>query len=320
MIKSKNKKEGDDDAPPFNSISIQPNIPFMKKSKLLLTRAAIITLAFSLVSTGFAGVADPGGEVSRKIFDAQKDSLLWISVVAKISYTSEGATDSPMNLPEQENKLEAYGTVITSDGLLVTALSSIDQSRYVSGREITTRTGSRVKLDASVDIKEVRIIMPDGEEVPADVVFKDTDLDLAFVRARADSKQFKAAKFLPIDLKNSAKAVIAEETITLLRADDVLNRQPSIVRGQVTVLVKKPREFVRATSAAPGTPTFNTESKLLGIGTVRFMQGKQPTVVLIPSPDVLELVEQAKAAKAKPVEKEEKKVEKSETPEKSESK
>jgi S1-C subfamily serine protease len=220
-----------------------------------------------------------------------------------------------MNLPEQENKLEAYGTVITSDGLLVAALSTIDQSRLISGREITTRTGSRIKLDATVDIKEVRILLPDGEEVPADVIFKDTDLDLAFIRARADSKQFKSAKFIPVDLKNSAKAVIAEETITLMRADDVLNRQPSVARGQVTVLVTKPREFVRATSAAPGTPTFNTDGKLLGIGTVRIVQGKQPTVVLIPASEVVELSEQAKTAKAKPVVKEEKKPEKTEKPE-----
>lgn len=290
----------------------------MKKTKTLFTSGATFALALTLVSNAPAGVADPGGEVSRKIFDAHKDSLLWISVVAKISYTTEGATDSPMNLPEQERKLEAYGTVISTDGLLVTALSSIDPSRIISGQEITTRTGSRVKLDASVNIKEVQIILPDGEEVPADVVFKDTDLDLAFIRAKAESKQFKLAKFIPVDLKNSAKPVIAEETITLLRADDVLNRQPSIVRGQVTVLVTKPREFIRATSAAPGTPTFNTDSKLLGIGTVRFVQGKQPTVVLIPSPDVLKLAEEAKVAKAKPVEKEEAKPEKTEKSEKSE--
>lgn len=284
----------------------------MKRTNMLFTTGATLALALSIVSNGFATVADPAGDVARKIFDTQKDSLLWISVVAKVSFTSEGATDSPMNLPEQENKLEAYATVISSDGLLVTALSAIDQSRLISGREITTRTGSRVKLDATVDIKEVRIILPDGEEVPADVIFKDTDLDLAFIRARADSKQFKSAKFIPVDLKNSAKAVIAEETVTLMRADDVLNRQPSVARGQVTVLVSKPREFVRVTSAAPGTPTFNMDSKLLGIGTVRIVQGKQPTVVLIPASEVVELAEQAKNAKAKPVEKEEKKPEKTE--------
>jgi hypothetical protein len=285
----------------------------MNPTKTIIKATAVFALAASLVSNSSAGLADPGGEVSRKIFDSQKDSLLWISVVAKISYTTEGATDSPMNLPEQERKLEAYGTVISSDGLLVTALSSIDPSRIISGQEITTRTGSRVKLDASVNIKEVQIVLPDGEEVPAEVVFKDTDLDLAFVRAKADSKQFKLAKFVPVDLKNSAKAIIAEETITLLRADDVLNRQPSIVRGQVTVLVSKPREFVRCTSAAPGTPTFNTDSKLLGIGTVRFVQGKQPTVVLIPASEVAGLAEQAKSIKPKAVEKEEAKPEKTES-------
>ena len=142
--------------------------------------------------------------------------------------------------------------------------------------------------------------MPDGVEVPAEVVMKDTDLDLAFIRAKADSKQFKLAKFVPIDLKDSAKAVMAEETITLMRGDEVLNRQPSIVRGQVTVLMTKPREFIRATSGAPGTPTFNTDGKFLGIGTVRFVQNRTPTAVLLPAADVQEFAELAKTASAKP--------------------
>ena len=271
----------------------------MKHTKSFCRFNAVLGLAVTLAASTFAGVPDPGGEVSRKLFADHSDSVLWISVVAKISYTSEGATDSPMNLPESENKFEAYGTVVSTNGLLVTALSGIDPSRAISGREITTRSG-KVRLDASVIIKEVQIIMPDGVEVPAEVVMKDVDLDLAFIRAKADSKQFKAAKFIPIDLKDSAKAVMAEETITLMRADEVLNRQPSVVRGQVTVLVSKPREFVRATSAAPGTPTFNTDGKFLGIGTVRFVQSRQPTAVLLPAADVQEFAELAKTATAKP--------------------
>ena len=280
----------------------------MKNTKSFSQSIAALALAVTLASPALAGVADPGGEVARKLFVAHGDSVLWISVVAKISYTSEGATDSPMNLPESENKFEAYGTVVSTNGLLVCALSGIDPSRAISGREITTRSG-KVRLDASVIIKEVQIIMPDGVEVPAEVVMKDTDLDLAFIRAKADSKQFKSAKFVPIDLKESAKAVMAEETITLMRADEVLNRQPSVVRGQVTVLVSKPREFIRATSAAPGTPTFNTDGKFLGIGTVRFVQSRQPTAVLLPAADVVEFAELAKTASAKPETKDDKKPE-----------
>ena len=290
----------------------------MKCSKTFFRSSAVFALAVTLIAPAFAGVPDPGGDVSRKIFAANRDSVLWISVVAKISYTTEGATDSPMNMPDTESKFEGYATVVSTNGLLVTALSAIDPSRAISGREYTTRSG-KVRVDASVVIKEVLIIMPDGVEVPAEVVMKDTDLDLAFIRAKADSKQFKLAKFVPIDIKDSAKAVMAEETVTLLRADEVLNRQPSVVRGQVTVLVTKPREFIRATSGAPGTPTFNTDGKFLGIGTVRFVQNRQPTVVLLPAADVQEFAELAKTAAAKPDSKSDSKdADKSET--KSESK
>lgn len=271
----------------------------MKNSKSVFRFSACLAMAVLLSASTFGGVPDPAGEVARRLFETNRDSVLWISVVAKISYTTEGATDSPMNMPDSENKFEGYGTVVSTNGLLVTALSAIDPSHAISGREITTRSG-KVRLDASVIIKEVLIIMPDGVEVPAEVVMKDTDLDLAFIRAKADSKQFKLAKFVPINIKDSAKAVMAEETITLMRGDEVLNRQPSIVRGQVTVLMTKPREFVRATSGAPGTPTFNTDGKFLGIGTVRFVQNRTPTAVLLPAADVQEFAELAKTAAAKP--------------------
>ena len=295
----------------------------MKNTRSFQPLGAVFALALTLTTAVFAGVPDAGGDVSRKLFATHSDSVLWLSVVAKVSYTTEGATDSPMNLPEQENKFEAYATVISTNGLLVTALSSIDPSRAISGREITTRSGSRVKIDASVNIKEVQIIMPDGVEVPAEVVMKDVDLDLAFIRAKADSKQFKSVNFTAIDLKDSAKAVMAEETITLMRGDDVLNRQPAVVRGQVSVLITKPREFVRVPSAAPGTPTFNTDGKFLGIGTVRLVQNRQPTIVLIPATDVLEFAELAKKAVVKPDVKTEKKPDakpEDKTPAKSESK
>src|SRR5689334_6223216 len=137
----------------------------MKNPKAFSRFATALTLGITLSIPAFAGVPDPGGDVARKLFATNRDSVLWISVVAKISYTSEGATYSPMSLPDSEIKFEGYGTVVSTNGLLVTALSAIDPSRVISGREITARSG-KVRLDASVIIKEVQIIMPDGVEVP----------------------------------------------------------------------------------------------------------------------------------------------------------
>jgi len=246
-----------------------------------------------------AATMDPSIASARKILSARQDSVLWISAVCKMSFSAEGGSDDPVNIPDQERKVECLGTVIGTNGMMVTALSSIDPSKEVSGREVRTASGT-VRIEASSVLKEVRIVLPDGVEVPADVVMKDVDLDLAFLLARADAKEFKEAVFKAVDLKDSAPVSIADEVVSIARADEVLSRQPVVFNGQVNVLVKKPREFIRASSAGVGTPTFDLEGKLVGIGVVRSSKEKRSMVVLLPAADIEEIAEQARTAAAKP--------------------
>jgi S1-C subfamily serine protease len=202
-------------------------------------------------------------------------------------------------LPDQERKFEATGTIVDPSGLVVVALSTIDPAKEISGREFNTQQG-RVKIDATATLKEVKIILPDGVEVPADVVMKDIDLDLAFVRPKADSKEGKTATYKALDLKNGVAADIADDTVTVWRMEDVMNHKPGVMGGQVLALTQKPRTFVRVSNAILGCPTFSMDGKLIGIGVVRSAKDKAPVIVVLPSADILEVAEQAKAAKPAP--------------------
>ena len=252
--------------------------------------AALVLLTCALPLQSRA--EDAAAVAARKLFAEKQDAVVWITAVIKISYSAEGSKDGPMNIPDREQKMEGLGTFIEPGGLLVTAMSSIDPSREISGREFRG-----MKLEASTTLKEVRIIMPDGTEIPGEVLLRDVDLDLAFIRPKPGAKEAEGVTFKAIDLKNSHKAGVAEEAIALARMDEVLNRVASVSVGQVTAVTRKPREFVRATSAQPGCPVFSVDGRLMGIGAVRFVRSKGSSVVLIPAPDVLELAEQAKAAK-----------------------
>src|SRR5262249_30293582 len=125
---------------------------------------------------------------ARKIFGEKQESVVWLSAVAKISYSSDGARDSGINIPDREQKTESLGTIIDPSGRAGTALSSLDPSRDVSGREIRTRKGM-IKIDANAVLKEVKIILADGTEIPAELVMRDADLDLAFVKPKAGAKE-----------------------------------------------------------------------------------------------------------------------------------
>jgi CBS domain-containing protein len=262
-------------------------------------RGAVALALFVTSSVLLTAAEDPAVAAARKIFREHQDAVVWVTGVSRINLTAEGG-DAPGNIPEQERKFEALATVITTNGLLVAALDGIDPSHQISGREVMMGS-SKVRLDATATLKEMLVVMPDGTEVPAEVVMKDVDLNLAFLRVKPDSKELDGQVFKPVNLKDSAKVEIAEEVVSLGRADEVLNRQPSVLCGQVTVLVRKPREFVRVTSAGPGTPTFNLDGRLVGIAVNRFVTGKGAITVLIPAADVLEIAEQAKSAAAKAV-------------------
>ncbi|MCX6922882.1 MAG: serine protease [Verrucomicrobia bacterium] len=255
---------------------------------LICASAALLALA--------ARSEDDLNAAARKILTNKQDSVVWISAIAKTSFTATGAKDSAMNVPDQESKVEALATIIDPSGLAVTMLSQVDPGRNVSGRSVRTAQGV-VKVEASSTLKEVKVIMPDGTEIPAEIVMKDADLDLAFVRIKASSKEAKGVAFQAVDLKDSAPGGILDEVVTISRMDEVLNRVPSVARGQINTITKKPHQFLRAGGAIGGCPTFLVNGKLLGITAARLVTGKSPWAVIIPAADVLEIAEQAKNVK-----------------------
>jgi S1-C subfamily serine protease len=258
--------------------------------------------AFAWASLSFLprpASAEEASAAAKKIFSEQQDAVIWLSAVAKISYNAEGAKDSPVNIPDRESKVESLGTIIDPSGMVVTALSNVDPARDISGREYRT-SGGTVKIEATANLKEVKIIMPDGTEIPAELVMRDVDLDLAFIKPKPGSKEGKGVTYKSLDLKNSSAAEVTDDAITLSRTDEVLNRAASVTRGQIISVTKKPREFLRATGASVGCPTFTSDGKIIGITVNRSVRGRSSHAVLIPATDVLEIAEQARQTKPAP--------------------
>jgi hypothetical protein len=115
-------------------------------------------------------------EKALALHTTYQNSVLFLSAVVEVEYT---AGDNPAK--KEERKVEMLGTVIGKDGLMVVSLSGLDVASTVDGRMVNGPQGP-IKLSAKGTTKEVKILMPDGTEVAAKVAFKDTDLDLAFIR------------------------------------------------------------------------------------------------------------------------------------------
>ncbi|MEI8038942.1 MAG: serine protease [Verrucomicrobiota bacterium] len=228
---------------------------------------------------------------AQSLASAHQDSVLFLSAVVEIELT---AGDNPVK--KEERKVEILGTVIGADGLIVVPLSTLDVASMIDGRSMNGPKGP-VKISAKGTTKEVKILLPDGSEVPAKVAFKDPDLDLAFIRPEKSA----AVKLTPVDIANNAPMAVLDDVIVLGRLGKDLNREPVVMTNEVIALIHKPRTFGKLGSQALGMPVFNTAGKFLGLGINRFSakgdsdsQGPMPSSVVLPAADLVESAAQAK--------------------------
>jgi hypothetical protein len=208
------------------------------------------------------------------------------------------AADRPgMSIPEREQKVRSDATVIDKTGLVVLSLSAIDPARLLDGRETNTPAGP-MKMEASATVKELEIILADGTEIPATMVFKDADADLAFVRPKADAPEVKGVTFAPVDLTSSSRAAAADPTVSVTRLDDVFNNEPALTMGQVSAVIERPRACFLTTNMVRSCPTFALDGTLLGIGAVRITKAQGQALVIVPASEIGKLVAQVPAANA----------------------
>ncbi len=253
----------------------------------LLISAALLAATVVPASAADAALKDK----ALALASAYKDSVLFLSAVVEIEVT---AGDNPSR--KEERKLEMLGTVIGADGLMVVPLSTLDVASAIDGRTMNGPQGP-VKISAKGTTKEVKILMPDGTEIPARVAFKDPDLDLAFIRPEKPAD----AKLTPVLTADAAPMTLLEDVIILGRLGKELNREPVVMTNEIIALVTKPRTFAKLGSPSLGMPVFNRDGKFLGIGINRFSakgdsdtQSAMPNNVVLPAADLLESAVQVK--------------------------
>jgi len=229
--------------------------------------------------------------VARSLYESAQKSIVTIRLVLKISM---GSRDS-------EQKAEAIGTVIDASGLTVVAATAIDPA--AAFRAAMQSRSSQFKVD--VKVNEAAILMPDGTEVEADVVFKDDGLGLAFVRPREVPKEVSV-----VALKATRPAQVLDEVLLVGRYGRSASRTAWVDQTRVRAIVRGPHPFAicgEEAASAIGTIGYGLDGAPLGIFVGRAANdgeggGSAPRamVVLRPLSDLLEATEQAKAAKLPP--------------------
>ena len=249
-----------------------------------MKKLILFTLALFL-GASFQAIAKKPESLWRNLLKENANCVTWVSVTVKLEISAGGRS-----LPPQEQKLEALGTIIAKDGLTVLSLNTVDPTANILSR--LRSPGASV----NVNYTEVMLLMQDGTEVPAKLLLKDSDLDLAYVLPIKERKEeYKDAVFSKVP--NSVEGntpLILDEVVSLGKLRKTLYRQSTLRRGWVNAVIEKPRQYFVIENTFPGTPVFDKNGKWLGVVVYKMVSGRPSEIVTLPAIDILEIAGQVR--------------------------
>lgn len=244
-----------------------------------------LTLLLGFIPTARA-LSEAEAEAGRNLLKRYADVVVGVEMVVTLK-GMQG--DKP--LPPREQKREVNGTFVNASGLTVLSLGSVDPRVGIPPAML-----AQIRLDEP-EFKEVKLRLADGTEIPARVVLKDADLDLAFI-----APESPLAQPVPyVDLSVSAEAVILGTYYDIARGSKLAQRVPAVRVVNVTGIIERPRRYLLMNDYSPGCPVFDAQGRPLGIA-LRHIAGAQSAgFIVLPVADVAEIATQAAAIKIEPV-------------------
>src|SRR5579859_489228 len=174
-------------------------------------------------------VADELGDKGRDVFKKYRHSVVTVQIVVKTKFSMGG-----MGGPGNESRQDVTGTIIDPSGLTVLSLSATDPGQMVQS-VMSGMSDDDSKFKLETELSDVKILLEDGTEVPAEVVLRDKDLDLAFVRPKAKI----TAELTPLDLGNSAKVEMLDQVIAPNRLGNAAGRAYAASVERISAIVER---------------------------------------------------------------------------------
>lgn len=227
----------------------------------MMKMAGWFGLAALVLGAALGMPARAGEEVTagRAIVAKWADTVVTVKLAAKVRITMGGEDQT------QEHKSESTGTVLDATGLIVASLTQIDPSEAFARMGDDEETKG---MKLSIDITDLKVRFADGLELPAKIVLRDKDLDLAFLRLVKPP----AAPLTAVDSGTASAAGLLDQVIILSRMGSVANRTIAATVDRIEAVVEKPGKFfVPGGGGSPslGCPVFGLDGKLVGIELLR---------------------------------------------------
>jgi hypothetical protein len=250
-----------------------------KTNKYKLIALCFLFLSGTLLTPAWA---DEAGDLSKAVLEKWQDAIITARVVVEVY--------------ESERKTEILLTVIDESGLSVSSLSSISPaSIFGSGMDETK-------------VKSITMILSDKEEIPANVVLRDQDLDLAFIKPSEKIDK----KLTAIDLADNSTPEILDHIVMLSRLGNAGGYAPVVSVSRIEAIIKKPRTMfmtdpMKALLSGLGIPVYTLDGKVIGLNLMRASKstemvgddltrgmGALPTLpIILPAQEIIDIIKNA---------------------------
>jgi hypothetical protein len=267
-------------------------------------RVFAAALAGVVLLATVSAVADEDAEKGRDIVERWQSSVVTVRLVMEQRVVVSGR-----EMSKSEGKNEVTGTIIDPSGLVVVSYFSTSPNELYQQLAAAMGEDSRdFKMES--ETTDVKIRLPDGKELPAKIVLRDKDLDLAFIRPVE-----KPAEPLPaVDLSVKGTPELLDTVVVINRLGRVASWATAVYIDRIHAIAEKPRRFyvpggMGAMESELGCPAFTLDGKVVGILVLRVlpsggggmgsafggMSSAGMLPVILPSEDILEVAQQASA-------------------------
>ncbi|MFQ3548855.1 MAG: serine protease [Armatimonadota bacterium] len=254
-----------------------------------IIKFCFLYIAFLFTFAQIASCADYDLPALRKIITDNEKAVVNITVVVEETVSYQGSSE------KGESVSQSVGTIIDKSGLVITAYSDLisDSSTY-------SFMADDPDFSSSQTVKDIKLRLNDGNEIQADMVLNDTDLDIAFIAPKSKSEK----EFPFIDLSNYTDLEILDPILGISRMGKVGNYSYSSAIDHINSVILKPRKMYIASNIEPSAPVFALDGKLLGISTWKEMKAGSGDdydylLVILPATTIQEIAKQALELMAK---------------------
>ena len=270
--------------------------------KLALTFVAGVVLLFAPgnhpVTAAFA--VQDNRPAAREVVKKWQEAVVNVRVVLKMRMSMGGR-----EMQASDDPVDTVGTVIDPSGLTVLSLGSLNPGAMMAKLMSSTSSSGQPAVEITSEPTDVKIRLSNGRELPAKIVLRDEDLDLAVLRPTSKPEQ----PLVALDLSNAAKPALLDQVLVLSRLGRVGGWTAGAALYDIGAIIEKPRTVYVLAGAASGmgTPAFLTNGRVVGLLTLRQVEAGRPSMasmmggtesmgmlgVILPEEDVLEIAKQA---------------------------